>query len=218
MVALSMREARSKAGVLPLSGHAGRDSRHNPSSASKYNGKGQEAVFLPSPSSLARCYCNPIILLWDTSPLQEALHSPDNTDAPGEGDHDEQDALENALPDETGDGQGDDEPHQRAGHPPKCGLDHDGSIQSGGGLNNAGADADAKKIQAERPASSVLVPANVERIDRHWRPAEADRRVGEPRCEPRYGTAPHALGVRRTGSVQELPRHIYDQGSPKPAL
>lgn len=40
-----MREARSKAGVLPLSGHAGRDSRHNPSSASKYNGKGQEAVF-----------------------------------------------------------------------------------------------------------------------------------------------------------------------------
>lgn len=105
-----MKEAHSKAGVLPLPGHAGRDSRHNPSSASKYNGKGQEAVFLPSPRSLARCYCNPIILLWDTSPLQEALHSPDNTDAPGEGDHDEQDALENALPDETGDGQGDDEP------------------------------------------------------------------------------------------------------------
>ena len=97
-----MKEARSKAGVLPLPGHAGRDSRHNPSSTSKYNGKGQEAVFLPSPRSLARCYCNPIILLWDTSPLQEALHSPDNTDAPGEGDHDEQDALENALPDETG--------------------------------------------------------------------------------------------------------------------
>ena len=57
---------------------------------------------------------------------KKTLHSPYNTDAPGEGDHDEQDALENALPDETGDGQGDEKPYQCAGHTPECGLDHDG--------------------------------------------------------------------------------------------